>query len=984
MGQGLVLSALSGLLIFFAVHLGWTTGVERGAMDAMFRARGKLYPSPNIVIVHADEGTVARFGRWPLPRKVYADIVNRVSNAGAKAIAIDVQFPALSDRPKDDLALINACKKAGNVVQAAVFYVPAASTTSTFDTASRSLAVRGTRFQLTDKVSDHESFGLDAVSSTVAIGPLLDSAAGLGHVTVYPEWDGALRRIPHYIRYKEVAYPSLALAAAALYLGIKPGAIQVTDNAIEVGDRSIPINQKGEALINWRGPTGVFPMYTFQQVLATSSAEKLPDDIFKDSIVLIGITHPGAYERYATPLSPNQPAVELQANALDNILENRPIREAPPWMPIALVFIMPLVAGILTTGRGARQGALILLCLSAALWISGTLLLANVLVYLPVAAPILAATLACVLTLGYRQLHDARSVKIAEERYALAVRGANDGVWDWNLETGEIYYSPRWRQMLGENKEIIPSLVDAWTERVHPDDVLRVTNEFKRHIAGKTDHFQCEYRMRHESGEYLWVLARGLRVLHNGKPSRVAGSLTDITGRKQAESELLHNAFYDVLTGLPNRALFMDRLGRAMSRTGRDNDYMFAVLFLDIDRFKVINDSLGHSNGDRLLVSVAKRLETCLRPGDTAARLGGDEFTLLLDDINGLEDAIRVAERCQVALAQPFNLDGHEIVSGASVGIVVSGEKGVPITYKKAEELLRDADTALYRAKAQGRGRHEVFDETMHAHAVSLLRLEADLRRALENSDFLVFYQPIISLMSGEVAGFEALVRWEHPTRGLISPGEFIMLAEETGLIIPIDHWILREACRQTQLWHKKLDEEKPGHPKLTISVNLSSKHFSLPGLAQYIEAILCETNFPPEHLRLEITESVILENIDSAVVMLSELKALGLQLAIDDFGTGYSSLSYLHRLPIDILKIDRSFVMRMGKDGENAEIVRAVVTLAQSLNKVVTAEGVETQEQLNALRSLNCDFCQGYLFSQPLKGSEATTYLLGGHDSTR
>ena len=979
-GQGLTLGLFSGLLVFIAVYLGWMTGVERGAMDAMYRARGKLYPSKNIVIVHADEGTVARFGRWPLPRKVYADIINRLSAAGAKTIAFDVQFPAPSDRPKDDLALIEACSAARSVVQAAVFYVPGASTTSTFDTASRSLALRGGRFQLDDKISDHELFGLDAVSSTVAIGPLLDSAAAVGHVTVYPEWDGALRRIPHYIRYKEKTYPSLSLAAAAHFLSVMPQDIRVDDKAVFIAERRIPLNQKGESLINWRGSTGVFPLYTFQQVLATSAAEKLPDEIFKNSIVLIGITHPGAYERYATPLSPNQPAVELQANAIDNILENRAIQESPPWMPVALIFAMSLLAGVLTSGRGARQGALIMLGLSAVLWISGSLLLAQALWYLPVAAPILAAVLSCGLTLSYRQLHDARDLKIAEERYALAVRGANDGIWDWNLETGEIYFSPRWRSMLGGDETTIPSSVEAWTERVHPDDLERVAHEFKRHLTGKTAHYECEYRIRNNSAEYLWVLARGLRVPETGKPERVAGSMTDISARKQAEGELLHNAFYDALTGLPNRALFMDRLGRAIGRAERHSGYMFAVLFLDIDRFKIINDSLGHTLGDQLLVSVAQRLETCLRPGDTAARLGGDEFTLLLDGINGLEDAIRVAERFQMEIARPFNLDGHEIVSGASVGIVASGEKGQFTHYGQPEDILRDADTALYRAKAQGRGRHEVFDETMHQHAVSMLRLEADLRQALENDAFLIFFQPIIALNSGQIAGFEALARWQHPERGLISPGEFITLAEETGLIIPIDQWMLRQACRQTLLWHQTLAREKPQHPKPTVSVNLSSRHFSTPGLLRHIAQVLQETGFPPEYLRLEITESVILENIDSAVAMLGELKALGLQLAIDDFGTGYSSLSYLHRLPIDILKIDRSFVMRMGTDGENSEIVRAVITLARSLHMIVNAEGVETPAQLAQLKALECDYCQGYYFSPPLGTSAATEYLMHGH----
>jgi diguanylate cyclase (GGDEF)-like protein len=462
-----------------------------------------------------------------------------------------------------------------------------------------------------------------------------------------------------------------------------------------------------------------------------------------------------------------------------------------------------------------------------------------------------------------------------------------------------------------------------------------------------------------------------------GKPTRMAGSLTDVTDRKVAEERLLHNAFYDGLTELPNRSLFMDRLGRSLARAKRREDYMFAVLFLDLDRFKNVNDSLGHTVGDELLISVARRLETCLRPGDTAARLGGDEFTMLLDDITDVSDATRVAERIQQDLAIPFDLNGHEVFVAASIGIAVSAIKGTVSAYDLPEDVLRDADTAMYRAKALGKARHEVFDEAMHARALALLRMETDLRRALERENFRVYYQPLVSLETGRISGFEALVRWEHPERGLVSPAEFISLAEETGLIIAIDRWVLREACHQTRLWQEKFGAST-GHPRapLYISANLSSKQFGQPDLVDQIEEIVLHTGLGMHSLKLEITESVLMNNAEAAAAMLLQLRKLGIRLSIDDFGTGYSSLSYLHSFPLDTLKIDRSFINRLGGDGEGSEIVRTIMTLSRNLGMEVVAEGVETAEQLNELRKLTCDYGQGYFFARPLRAEDAEALL--------
>lgn len=556
------------------------------------------------------------------------------------------------------------------------------------------------------------------------------------------------------------------------------------------------------------------------------------------------------------------------------------------------------------------------------------------------------------------------ALRESEERYALAAQGANDGLWDWNLKTDEIYYSTRWKTMLGWEKSEILNSSEEWFQRVHPDDIERVKAEIATHLDGLTPHFETEHRMQHKDGSYHWMLNRGVAVRDSeGRAYRMAGSQTDITERKLAEEQLLHDAFHDALTNLSNRALFMDRLSSAVARGKRRDDYFFGVLFLDVDRFKVINDSLGHILGDQLLIAIARRLESCLRPGDTVARLGGDEFSILLEDITDVTDCTRVAERILQELTVAFNLKGHEVFATASIGIAPFSQ-----VYDRAEDILRDADTAMYRAKALGKARHQVFDKTMHARAVALLQLETDLRRAVERQEFRLFYQPIVNLRTLRIQGFEALVRWQHPHRGLLPPSELIPVAEETGLIVPIGRWVLQEACRQMQEWHTEFPTEFP----LSISVNLSGKQLSQPDLIQDVYRVLQETHLEADSLTLEITESVIMENAETAASMLAQLRELDVHLHIDDFGTGYSSLSYLHRFPVNTLKVDRSFVNRIGVDDENTEIVKTILTLAKNLGMDVIAEGVETHEQLKHLRTLGCHYAQGFLFSMPVDSDHA------------
>ena len=561
------------------------------------------------------------------------------------------------------------------------------------------------------------------------------------------------------------------------------------------------------------------------------------------------------------------------------------------------------------------------------------------------------------------------ALRVSEERYALAASGSNDGLWDWDILGGRIYFSPRWKAILGCEEDEIGEPADGGFNLTHPDDLKRLKQALAAYLRGHTPYLEVEHRMRHKDGSYRWILTRGRALWSaDGAPYRVAGSLTDITARKVAEARLERSALYDRLTGLPNRLLLMGRMRRALERAKRHADYQFGVLFLDFDRFKVVNDSLGHMIGDQLLVGIAQRLVNCLRTEDTVARLGGDEFVILIDYIADPGDAVQVAERIQRALADPFDLNGHEVFTSVSIGIALS-----MTGYEEPETVLRDADIAMYRAKSGGRARYELFDSEMHARAVALLRLETDLRRAIEREEFEIYYQPIVALEGGLVTGFEALVRWRHPRRGLVSPGEFLPVAEETGLIAQIDWWVLQRACRQLAVWQGLF----PAEPPLSMSVNVSGRDFSRPDLADRIEQELRAAALAGCSLRLEITESAIMEHSEVAAAMFERLQTLGVQVYIDDFGTGYSSLSYLHRFPVATLKIDRSFVSRMGSNGENAKIIQTIVSLARDLGMNVIAEGVETIEQCDRLRALRCEYAQGFFFSRPLDNSAVEDLLL-------
>jgi len=559
--------------------------------------------------------------------------------------------------------------------------------------------------------------------------------------------------------------------------------------------------------------------------------------------------------------------------------------------------------------------------------------------------------------LGQIQLQE-ESLRKSEERYALAAQGANDGLWDWNPVTREIYFSSRWKEMLGYSDVEIQPRLEEWFSRIHPSDRERVKSEITARKSGADPIFASEYRIRLKEGGYIWVLCRGIVVRDpSGRIVRMAGSQSDITQGKVV----------DPLTGLRNRLYFLDRLEALIEECAGNAD-SFAVLFLDVDRFKVVNDSLGHETGDMLLIQIAERLRASVRTTDVSARIalpsvvarfGGDEFAVLLENLHARTDASIVAERILTQFASHFDIHGRVIFATVSIGIALGDSAAT------SKDLLRNADTAMYYAKSRGKARFELFDESMRGRAVARMELESDLRNAIDENQFVVYYQPEVSLATGKVVGYEALVRWNHPQRGLVMPGEFLPVAEETGLIVPLGRWILREACRQMAEWQRN----HPQDPALTISVNASSRELADPDLVPNVARVLRDTGLDPESLRIEVTESSIVENQDLTASTLRRLRDLHVKLEIDDFGTGYSSLSRLHEYPFSTVKIDRSFVKDLDTEPESLHLVETILRLAQGLGLSVVAEGIETREQLARLTSLGCGYGQGYLFSRPADG---------------
>jgi len=566
-------------------------------------------------------------------------------------------------------------------------------------------------------------------------------------------------------------------------------------------------------------------------------------------------------------------------------------------------------------------------------------------------------------------------LQVSEERYSLVARGANDGLWDWDYVNNRAYFSPRWKTMLGFSEDAISSDPKEWISRIHPDDRCAVIAELDAHKNGETSHFETEYRIKNAEGNYRWMLGRGLAV--RGKDEfayRMTGSQTDITERKQAEDKLVFDAVHDPLTGLPNRLLFFDRLSHCIELSGRRKGFSFAVLYLDLNRFKIINDNLGHLLGDRLLVETGSRIKQVIRKGDTLSRLGGDEFAILCEEIEDITEATSLADRIQTELLRPIDLDGQKVVVSCSIGLTESS-----IGYERPEDMLRDADTAMYRAKRHANSRYEIFDLTMHERAMNVLQIESELRQALGTEQFEVYYQPIVEIEEDAVSGFEALVRWNHPRLGFLIPEKFIDVAIESRLIVPLGRWVLAQACRQMQSWKEQWEEASDW----TISVNLSSPELAQPDLVTSMCDIIDESGLEPKFLKLEITETSLLKNSSHALQTMNSLRAQGIHLSIGNFGTGHSSFSYLHDFPFDELKIDRTFISELDSRSDKQKVVNAIVSLAHNLGMTVVAEGSASGAIYENLRDASCEYAQGFSIMEPKIASEITRSIALDVDRT-
>ena len=571
------------------------------------------------------------------------------------------------------------------------------------------------------------------------------------------------------------------------------------------------------------------------------------------------------------------------------------------------------------------------------------------------------------IALAIERKRSEEALRISQERFELVTRATSDAIWDWNLQTGRLWWNEGFCKLFCYPVEEIGTDIESWIGRVHPDDSERVKNDIHRHIESGKHNWTDEYRFRRRDGSYASVIDRGY-VVHgaDGMPIRMLGSMMDVTERKSLEEQLTHQALHDPLTKIANRILFRDRVDHALAKQVR-NKYSLAVLFLDLDNFKAINDSMGHAAGDKLLVSVAERLQDCLRNTDTPARLGGDEFAVLVETVHRSDEVTMIAERIKAVFREPFVVDGKEVHVGTSIGVAGSATGAI-----NSEELLRNADLAMYLAKNQGKGNYVIFEPQMHKALMERIELEEDLRRAIDKREFMLHYQPIVDLQTRQMMGMEALVRWKHPRLGLLPPDRFIPVAEETNLIVPLGEWILREACQQTESWRAKYGDNLG----ISITVNISIRQFQQKELVEIVASALADAGLPPETLILEITESFMIQDAEATIVKLHELKKLGVRLAIDDFGTGYSSLSYLQRFPVDILKIDKSFVEKLGHGKEGKAVARAIIMMGDSLNLKTIAEGIEHSSQIQELQNLGCEAGQGFHFAKPLTKDDMDDFL--------
>jgi len=984
--------------------------LEGQLLDLRFQMRGPLVPSPDIALIAVDEKSLQRYGRWPLGRRLYAELVDRLSAAQARTVVFDMLFsePELnlsaelrdtltnlsaSSReapqraamtelltratPDDDLAA--AMRRAGNVILPFSFRLDYAMPAA-------GLPKQSPAFTAGDAEAKRWAFNIvsggrlssNALPSAGLLPPVAAlgaAAAGAGHDASIFDADGSLRYDYAAGGLNGKTYPSLSVRAAAAYLGMAWTNVQLyLGRGIVMGDLRVPLDEQNRIIVNYDGPAGTFSTYSLVDVLDG----KVPAEALADKLVLVGPTSVGITDFVRTPFADQLPGIERYAAIIDHILHGGALQQ-PGWHRRADLAAI-LLLGLLVTLTAPR------LNLAAALGIAGAALLAWIMIcqmvfvrqqlWLNLLFPSLTVLLTFASVVLLRGIAEERrrraveaSLRQSEERYALSARGANDGLWDWDLVQEKFYTSPRWHDIVGLTAGQATGGIGDWYDRVLPDDLEPLQAAIQAHLTGGAAHLEHEFRLRHADGSEHWMLARGLKVTDGAqRPVRMAGSMTDITARKQSEQQLLFDARFDRLTGLANRAAFRERTDFALQMMANEEPRDVLVAIIDLDRFKDINDSLGLGTGDQLLISVARALQQVLSSQDTLARLNEDEYAVLRLFEGEVGPAVdRLVEAIQEAITRPFTVDERVVEITASIGVAVASEAKV----RSAEPLISDANLAVYRAKALGRARAVKFDPGMQQSALKRLDLVGDLRQAVARGNELeLFYQPIMRLEDGGIHGFEALIRWRHPQKGLVSPGDFIPLAEETGLIVEIGRRCIGVACRQIAEW-QALTGFAP-----QVAVNVSGRQLETEAIVNDIRLALDETKIPPDRLKIEVTESMVMDNPERTQALLARIVALGVKVSIDDFGTGYSSLSHLHRFPFHTLKIDRSFVIRLTENREGFEICKAIAKLAQILRRDVVAEGIETPAQAEHLRNLNVEYGQGYLFAKPMPLAEATAFL--------
>jgi diguanylate cyclase (GGDEF)-like protein/PAS domain S-box-containing protein len=974
--------------------------MERLLLDWRFLIRGPEVPSGDVVIVAYDEMSIRHFGRWPPSRSLLADAIDRVAEEGAAAIALDYLFlepqqsasheireflgrvttglppddplraeaQRIADDDAADRRLAASIARAGNVILAFA-YSPDAGITEIPDDVTDWAIVQNSSACTQPNVVEI------APRLQAPIPSLAEAAALGGNVNVNYDVDGAPRFEFMASAIDGYCFAPLSLAGTAIMRGIAWTDVGIAfGQHVSLAGNNIAIDPENQVMVNYFGPSGTIRTISFGDVISG----RLPPNVFDGKMVFFGTNFLGGTDQFRSPFDLTLSGVERHATVAERLLHGGSIvRPAGSlYLSLAAIIVLGGLAAVLARRLATGPGVAANAGLALGWFVLSYFALFPYGIWVNALYPIAAILLGTALQLALRAVEEEQRRRIAqaelaqsEERYALAARGANDGLWDWDMLAGTFYTSPRWQQMLGLRADRMSNLPGDWFDRVHRDDIDILRAAIDAHLSGSSTHLEQELRMRHADGEDRWVTVRGMAVRDaDGRAARFAGSMTDITARKLAERQLMFNALHSHLTGLPNRALLIDRTDQALQLWSRDRNADVILAVLDLDRFGHFNESLGQRVGDDILIMLARNLEAVMRPDDTLAHLGEDEFAITRFAAGNVEAQVEeLVGTLKSVLGQRLEIGDRLLEIEASIGVVIASQAAGAA----ADELLRDANLALYRAKAQGRNQVVRFEPSMHQSAMKRFGLEADLKRAIAAGDQLeLFYQPIIDLKDGRLHGFEALIRWRHPERGMISPVDFIPLAEDTDMIVEIGRRSIMEAARQIAAW-MPADGDPP-----QIAVNVSGKQFMAPGLLEDIERTLQKTGIPKGSLKLEVTESLIMDNPERTAEILRKVITMGCKVSIDDFGTGYSSLSHLHRFPFNTLKIDRSFVMRIAESREGLEIVRVISSLAHILERDVVAEGVETEEQAALLAKLGIQYGQGYLWSKPLPANEASVFL--------